>query len=202
MFSIFILYSGILLLAGSNINYDFFKQNKIPQLKSDHDCVMSDRICIFYRYKFEENLMINVSLHPGKVYIPLELLSIYDPMVSIFESIPRTQQQLDKYNELLNLIKIAYEDNWVFNQIKETKNNQINIVFKDSHGFTLHRAIVSMDMDKSEVIGPNGKLIAFQFELIEDISKNIYSKIDHNKNEIRWTTSFDKDLDLIEENYF
>ena len=123
-------------------------------------------------------------------------------MVGIFKAIPRTQQQLDKYNELLELIKVAYEENRVFKEITESKTNEINIVFKDNHGFTLHRAIVSMDMAKSEVIGPTGKLIAFQFELNEDISQNIYSQIDHNKNEIRWTTAFDKELDFIEETYF
>ena len=202
LFSVFIFYSSILVLAGSNINYEFLKGDKTPQLKSDHDCVMSDRICVFFRYKFDEKLRINVSIHPGKVYIPLSLLSIYEPMVGIFKAIPRTQQQLNKYNELLELIKVAYEENRVFKEITESKTNEINIVFKDNHGFTLHRAIVSMDMAKSEVIGPTGKLIAFQFELNEDISKNIYSQIDHSKNEIRWTTAFDKELDFIEENYF
>ena len=207
LFSIFVVYSTILLLAGSSIDYNFFKSdtkinNQYSQLRSDQDCIISDRLCVFYRYKFDEKLRINISIQPGRVYIPLSLLSIYDPMVNIYKTIPRTEEQLDKFNELMSMIKIVYEENRVFNKITDNKTNEINIIFKDKHGFILHRTVASFDMNKSEVIGPTGKLIAFQFEINEDISKNIYSKIEHKLNEISWTTALHKELKFIEETYY
>ncbi len=207
LFSIFVIYSTILLLAGSSIDYNFFKSdtkinNQYSQLRSDQDCIISDRLCVFYRYKFDEKLRINISIQPGRVYVPLSLLSIYDPMVNIYKTIPRTEEQLDKFNELMSMIKIVYEENRVFNKITDNKTNEINIIFKDKHGFILHRTVASFDMNKSEVIGPTGKLIAFQFEINEDISKNIYSKIEHKLNEISWTTALHKELEFIEETYY
>jgi len=207
LFLIFVIYSLTLLVAGSVINYDFLKKeikksNQYSKLKSDQDCIINDRLCVFYRYKFDEKLRINISIQPGRVYIPLSLLSLYDPMVNIFKSIPRSTEQLDKFNELMSMIKIVYEENRVFNKITDNKTNEINIIFKDKHGFILHRTVASFDMNKSEVIGPTGKLIAFQFEINEDISKNIYSKIEHKLNEISWTTALHKELEFIEETYY
>ena len=206
LFLLFIIYSVILLVLGSNLDFNFISLNKqtennLVELKSDHDCIMIDRICVFYRYKHDEKFKLKVSLQPGKKYLPAFLHPNYDAMVNIYKHIPRSQSQLDKFNELMYDMKIEYEKNDIIKKISPNKSNEINFIFKDHHGFILHKVKISMDMNKNYVIGPNGKDIAYQFEITDELTDKIYAKIDHTKNEIAWTEAFTKEIDFIEDRY-
>jgi len=204
LFLIFVIYTGILIILGSSFNPDliFKKNTKEQEQKVYHKnyCISLDRICIFYKYTFDEKLRIRVSARPGKKYLPTHLIPNYDIKIKLWEHYPLTKEQSKKLNELNEDLYAEYEKNKYFNKITKNNTNNFTIQFRDKNDFKIHSTTFNFT-DREDVISSNGIIYAFQFEAEEEISNFLFNRINHSEAEINWSTALAKELDFIEESY-
>ena len=204
LFLIFVIYSGILIILGSSFNPDLiFKTDTKEQAQKvyhKHYCISLDRICILYKYTFDEKLRIRVSARPGKKYLPTHLIPNYDIKVNLWENKPLTIEQSKKLNELFEDFYVEYEKNKIFNKITKSSINNFTIHFRDENDFNIHSTTFYFE-DRDDAISSNGIVSAFQFEVEEEISSFLFNKIDHSKEEIKWSTALGKELDFLEDSF-
>ena len=204
LFFIFVIYSGILIILGTSFNPDLiFKTDNKEQAQKvyhKHYCISLDRICILYKYTFDEKLRIRVSARPGKKYLPTHLIPNYDIKVNLWENKPLTIEQSKKLNELFEDFYIEYEKNKYFNKITKSSTNNFTIHFRDENDFNIHSTTFFFE-DRDDAVSSNGIVSAFQFEVEEEISSFLFNRIDHSKEDIRWSSALGKELDFLEESY-
>ena len=204
LFIIFVIYSGVLIILGISLNPDliFNKDNKEQEQKVyyKHYCISLDRICVLYKYTFDEKLRIRVSARPGKKYLPTHLLPNYDTKVKLWEQNLLTQEQSRELNKLFEDFYLEYEKNKYFNKITKSSINNFTINFRDENDFNIHSTTFYFK-DRDDAISSNGIISAFQFEAEEEISSYLFSRIDHSKEEIRWSSALGKELDFLEDSY-
>tara|TARA_X000000950_G_scaffold212836_1_gene256054 strand:- start:1303 stop:1932 length:630 start_codon:yes stop_codon:yes gene_type:complete len=204
LFIIFVIYSGLLIILGTSLNHNLiFNQNKNENEQKvyyKHFCISKDRICVLYKYTFDEKLRIRVSARPGKKYLPTHLIPNYDIKVNLWENKPLTLEQSKKLNELFEDFYVEYEKNKYFNKITKSNTNFFTIQFRDKNDFSIHSTTFHL-ANRDDAISSNGIVSAFQFEAEEEISSFLFNRIDHSKDEISWSTALGKELDFLEESY-
>ena len=204
LFLIFVIYSGILIILGTSFNPDliFKKNTKEQEQKVYHKnyCISLDRICIFYKYTFDEKLRIRVSARPGKKYLPTHLIPNYDIKINLWEHYPLTKEQSKKLVELTDDFYAEFEKNKYFNKITKSTANNFTIQFRDKNDFKIHSTTFNFT-DRKDAISSNGIVSAFQFEAEEEMSSFLFSRIDHSEADISWSNALGKELDFIEESY-